>query len=377
MKKRNRKSGIIKGRSTAFLVSMAIHAVLIILAGGFVVFNIVRPEPKVFEPVEEIDRPKMKLKKLQVKVKENSRPRDSTERITTKTTLVTEDVQLPPMGGVGDGLGGTGVGGFDIMADMEKMTLLGGEASVGNDLLGTYYYFQQFRDGSSTSIKGNRNSRFTSLLQEFFREGWNPAVFSRYWRAPVKLYATQFFIPSTISSVAPDYFGDTRRVEAAHWLAHYKGKISHKEGGRFRFWGTADDYLYVRIKGKTVLDGSHPAWRPENYAEWDRYAPNEDQMYPIVNNSRFRWGVGSWFEIEPGETVEMEVLLGEHPGGTFRAMLAVQEEGVEYPDRDPYPGPLLPIFKTAPTPRHLVDQIQYMLPPGVVDITNGPVFSRY
>jgi len=120
------KKGLIRGRSAAFLVSLGIHVALLIVAGGFVVFNIVRPEPKVFEPVEEIDRPKMKLKKLQVKVKENSRPRDSTERITTKTTLVTEDIQLPAMGGIGDGLGGAGVGGFDIMADMEEMTLMGG-----------------------------------------------------------------------------------------------------------------------------------------------------------------------------------------------------------------------------------------------------------
>ncbi len=371
------KKGLIRGRSAAFLVSLGIHVALLIVAGGFVVFNIVRPEPKVFEPVEEIDRPKMKLKKLQVKVKENSRPRDSTERITTKTTLVTEDIQLPAMGGLGDGLGGAGVGGFDIMADMEKMTLMGGQASVGNDLIGTYYYFQQLRDGSDSNVRGNRNAEFQNRLREFFQRGWDPAVFSRYWRAPTRLFATQFFIPSTISAKGPDYFGDSRLVEAAHWLAHYKGKISHKDGGRFRFWGTSDDFLFVRINDRTVLDATYPTRRDSNYAEWLRYAPADDRKYQVTANNRFRWYVGNWFEIEPGEEVDMEVLLGEEPGGEFWAMLAVQEEGVEYPERPYLPGPLLPVFKTAPMPQHLIDQIQYMLAPGVVDLTNNLVFNRY
>ncbi len=372
------RKGLIKGRSTAFLVSLGIHIALIIVAGGFVVFNIVRPEPKVFEPVEEIDRPKMKLKKLQVKVKENSRPRDSTERITTTTTLVTDDVQLPPMGGIGDGLGGTGVGGFDIMAEMDQMTLMGGAASVGNDLIGTYYYFQQLRDGSDSNLRGNRNAEFLNVMKEFFRSDWNPAVFARYWRAPTKLYATQFFVPATISSMGPDYFGDSRPVEAAHWLAHYKGKISHKEGGRFRFWGTSDDFLFVRINGRTVLDATYPSRRADNYAEWLRYAPNDDRKYPVAGDGNFRWYVGNWFEIEPGADVDMEVLLGEEPGGSFWAMLAVQQEGVEYPERPFLPGPLLPIFKTAPTPQHLVDQIKYMMMDGVVDITNNDlIFNRY
>ncbi|HKL21627.1 MAG TPA: hypothetical protein VJ904_07465, partial [Tichowtungia sp.] len=197
-KKIKQKKGLIKGRSTAFLVSLGIHVALIIIAGGFVVFNIVRPEPKVFEAVEEIDRPKMKLKKLQVQVKENSRPRDSTERITTKTTLATEDVQLPPMGGVGDGIGGTGVGGFEIMEQMEEMTLLGNKVSVGNDLIGTFYHFLRQRDGSDNSMG---RGAIQEVMREFLMNDWNPAIFSRFYRAPSKLYATQFFIPPTISDV--------------------------------------------------------------------------------------------------------------------------------------------------------------------------------
>ncbi len=373
-KKIKQKKGLIKGRSTAFLVSLGIHVALIIIAGGFVVFNIVRPEPKVFEAVEEIDRPKMKLKKLQVQVKENSRPRDSTERITTKTTLATEDVQLPPMGGVGDGIGGTGVGGFEIMEQMEEMTLLGNKVSVGNDLIGTFYHFLRQRDGSDNSMS---RGAIQEVMREFLMNDWNPAIFSRFYRAPSKLYATQFFIPPTISDVAPDLFGDTSTAEAAYWLCHYEGKISHKEGGRFRFVGVADNWLFVRINGKVVLDGTGlDKNRVNNYAEWQRYEPNDSNKWPMFGGG-LTWKVGNWFEIEPGGTVDMEVLLGEDLGGGFICMLCVQEEGVEYPERDRTFGPLMPIFKTEPTPPHLIDQIKYTMPEGAVDLTNGPIFNLY
>lgn len=372
----NLQKGLFKGRPTALLVSLAVHAGLIFLAGIFVVVNIAKKPPVKFEPVEKIERPRLKLKKIQVKVKENKRPRDTTEQITTKTTLPSLSVSLPPMRNAEVNID-TSFGGFDVMEDMDQMTLLGAEASVGNDLIGTYYYLQQNRDGDVSGIRGLDDSAFANVLRNFFRYDWDESVFDPYWRASKKLFATQFFIPKTISSVAPDYFGDTRQVEAAHWLVHYKGKISNKEGGRFRFWGTSDDFLYVRINGRTVLDASYPRWRDLNYAGWLRYAPSDDRRYQVTGDNRFRWHVGNWFEISPGEPVEMEVLLGEEPGGEFWAMLAVQEEGVEYAERPYLPGPLLPIFKTAPTPQNLVDQILYLLPPGVVDITNGPIFNLY
>ena len=74
----------------------------------------------------------------------------------------------------------------------------------------------------------------------------------------------------------------------------------------------------------------------------------------------------------------MEVLIGEIPGGAFYAMLCVQEEGVDYPERDiATGGPLLPVFKTLETPDHLIDEMGYTLPEGHVDFYGGPIFSAY
>ena len=371
--------GLIKGAPVAVLVSIGIHALLIFFAIGWVVFKFSKSEPPAFVPPKKINRPTMKLKKPQVVVKNNTRPKQTTERIVSKADLKTAQIVLPEMtdGGVGDGLGDA-IGGFQLMDDLSKMTLMGGEVSVGNDLVGTYYYLQQWRSGapcpemSNTGNASNPGGAGPELIRKFFASGWDPAVFDPYWRAPIKLYATQIFVPGCVSVIAPQKFGDTRAVDAALWVVHYKGKISYPEGGRFRFWGYADDLMFVRINGEVVLDASHQVHRQPALADW-RPSAEEDRKYQI-GFARYR--VGDWFEMKPGEPVDMEVLIGELPGGTFAAMLCVQQEGVEYPERE-FGGPLLPIFKTAPPPQHLIDEMSYIMPEGHVDFTGGPIFSAY
>jgi len=372
-----KKKGLVKGTPVAVLVSFGIHGLLLFAALTFVVFQVVKKQEVAFVPVDKIDRPKMKLKKLRVKVKQNSKPKQSAERIVSKTTRAMPDIQLPEMSGVGGGLGES-IGGFEMMGDISKMTLMGGGKSVGNDLVGTYYYFHQKRNGttypgmSGPEGAADPQGQAEDVIREFFEKGWDASVFNPYWRAPLKLYATQVFIPPVPSSLAPEKFGDTRRLEASLWVVHYVGQIARPTGGRFRFWGFADDLLFVRINGKVVLDGSWVSHREPNLADWrpDAY---EDMKYQ-VGHGHYR--VGDWFEMEEGVPLDMEVLIGELPGGEFCSMVCVEEEGVEYPERE-IGGPLLPIFKTALPPEHLIDEMSYLLPEGQVDFTGGPIFSVY
>jgi hypothetical protein len=369
--------GLVKGTPVAVLVSIGIHALLIFAAIGWVVFQITKPEEVKFVPVEKIERPVMKLKKLQVKVQKDARPKQTPERISTETPKVISDIVLPEMTGSADGLGAGPIGGFEMMEELSKMTLLGGGKSIGNDLVGTYYYFIQKRNGAPSGLTVSGTAPWPggpvqSLIRDFFAAGWDPSLFDPYWRAPMKLHATQLFVPPVISTLAPDKFGDDRPVEAALWVVHYKGKIAYPEGGRFRFWGYADDLLFVRINGETVLDASHAVHLPGHLADWSSSA-DENVKYQ-VGFGRYR--VGDWFEMNPDEPVDMEVLVGELPGGTFAAMLCVEQEGVEYPERE-FGGPLLPIFKTAPPPPHIIDEMSFTLPEGHVDFEGGPIFSVY
>jgi hypothetical protein len=377
-KKSATRKGLIKGTPTAVLVSTGIHLALLLVAGGFVVFSIIDRQEQKFVPPQRIERPKMRLKKLRVKVKQNTKPRRTVQRIATKTTKAMPDIQLPEMTSAGSSLA-QGIGGFELMDDLSGMSLLGGGRSIGNDLVGTYYYLMHKRDGTPyPGMSGEAGANVfgrglcPQVISEFLEKGWDTSVFDPFWRSSKKLYATQIFIPPVSSSLAPEKFGDTSRNEAAYWLAHYKGEIAYPKGGRFRFWGFGDDVLFVRINGKIVLDACWEGHYEANMSGW-RSSDPDNRRYTLAN-SHFR--IGDWFELKPGEPVPMEVLIGEIPGGGFSAMLCIQQEGVDYPERE-VGGPFLPVFKTAETPEHLIDEMGYTLPEGQVDLTGGPIFGVY
>jgi len=369
--------GLVRGTSTAVLISALIHGGLLLLATGFVVFTIIEKQDAKFVP-QKIDRPKMKLKKLRVTVKEQAKPRKTTTRIASnRKSADLPDIQLPEMTGMGAGLEGA-IGGFDMMADLSGMTIMGAGQSVGNDFEGTFYDLKFLRDGSlapgiSTAVGGIDPPKFNEALERFFSSGWDPASLDRFYRSPRKLYATQMFIPSTQSRMAPPMFGVGDDVEPALWLVHYKGKIAHKTGGTFRFSGFGDDILVIRLNGEIVLNASHSGrtWF-RDMIKWKSTA--KDNLTRIIGGGASR--IGDWFTLQPGVPVEMEILISEVPGGEFQMSLLVEEEGVDYPEN--YRGdPILPIFKTMPTPPHLIDEITYLMPVGEADLENGPIFSVY
>ncbi len=368
--------GLIRGTSSAVLLSAAIHGGLLLLAGGLVVFTIIDRQEHKFVPVK-VDRPKMQLKKLRVKVKDTARPRKSAERISSSGTASMPDIQLPEMTGMGTGLEGK-ISGFEIVADLSTMTIMGAGRSVGNDLEGTFYDLKFQRDGSKTpgisTETGQDPPRFYDALEEFFESGWNPASLSQFYRAPHKLYATQLFIPSTQSRMAPPMFGVGDDVEPSLWLIHYRGKIAHKTGGTFRFSGFGDDIFVVRVNGEVVLNASHSdrTWVKDMIGGWE--SSDKNNMKWVIGGGASR--IGDWFTLEPGVSVEMEVLISEVPGGTFQMTLLVEEEGVEYA-RNEQGAPILPFFKTMPTPPHLIDEITYLLSPDQADLEGGPIFSVY
>jgi len=378
MKRLIRKTkGLVRGTPTAVLLSALIHGGLLLLATVFVVFTIIDKRVDKFVP-EKIERPKMQLKKLRVKVKEQAKPRKTTQRIaSTRKTSDLPDIQLPEMTGMGGGLEGA-IGGFDMMADLSSMTIMGAGRSVGNDLEGTFYDLKFQRDGSKTpgisTETGQDPPRFYDALEEFFTSGWDPASLDRFYRAPNKLYATQLFIPSTQSRMAPPMFGVGDDVEPALWLIHYRGKIAHKTGGTFRFSGFGDDIFVIRVNGKVVLNASHSdrTWVRDMIGGWR--SSDKNNLKYIIGGGASR--IGDWFTLEPGVPVEMEAIISEVPGGTFQMALLVEEEGMEYPEN--YRGdPILPIFKTMPTPPHLIDEITYLMPVDEADLEGGPIFSVY
>jgi hypothetical protein len=103
-------------KSSAALVSLGIHAVLIVIALSFVAVTVITKEEKAFE-AKPVSRPKMQLKKLQVpiniKKKKVQKPK-LRKRIVVqpKMNQTMPDIKMPEISGVKGGLGGGAAGGL-------------------------------------------------------------------------------------------------------------------------------------------------------------------------------------------------------------------------------------------------------------------------
>ena len=87
-------------------------------------------------------------------------------------------------------------------------------------------------------------------------------------------------------------------------------------------------------------------------------------------------GIGDWFEMEPGVPLEMEVLFGDTGGHWTQATLTIQKQGESYSkNKDGYP--ILPVFKTAEIPQHLIDELTYTMIDGEADLEDGELFNVY
>jgi hypothetical protein len=368
MKKVKKKGdGVIKGRPSAVLLSIVIHVVFFLLAGMLVVFTVVRKEDQVFEPPKAVERPKMKLKKPKVRIKKNSKPK-ATSKIATSVKRSTMPVlDLPGLGGMGNGLGG-GIGdGFDIMPDLGEVSVFGSQHSIGNDFEGTVYSLALGRDGRHTTMG---EDMFREKLRKYVLSGWEEWVLAPYYRAPRKLYSTSFMVPPIPTAMGPDAFG-VPDLELYWLFVKYEGQLVYPEDIKFRFWGIGDAYIFVNVGGKEVLLNtwlSHYA-----YFDWWQSSAGGDRTYALGNQ---RMAVGDWIELKAGEPLDMKVLFGEWNGGEFAGMLLVEVEGEEYPTARTG-GPLLPAFKTAEFSWEQLTEISRYLAADECTLTSGPVFNDY
>jgi hypothetical protein len=276
------------------------------------------------------------------------------------------EMQLPALKGMGDGLG-SGLGGFELMPDVANLGLLGGmkSLSAGNDFEGTLYLLEQDRRGQETDMDPQSENE---LVRRFIETGGNEWVFAPYYRYPQKLYTTHFIVPPISSELVLEQFGVQTGKEKNPdlWVLHYRGKISRKEGGRFRFWGMADNFMAVLIDKKPVLVCVLKNGDIGDFGDW---RPSSDESDKYLMGAGYAT-VGDWFELEPDVPVQMDVIFGEYAAGWTAAMLTVEDEKENYP-RNKDGLPVLPIFKTDDLPVPLMEKIEYHL------IRNEAVLNDY
>jgi hypothetical protein len=121
-------------KSSAALVSLGIHAILIVVALSFVAVTVIQKEESKFE-AKPVSRPKMQLKRLQVPVniekKRKQKPK-LRKRIVVQPKINQNmpDIKMPELTGVKGGLGsggiGNGIGGAEALGfTMPEINLFG------------------------------------------------------------------------------------------------------------------------------------------------------------------------------------------------------------------------------------------------------------
>lgn len=182
-------------------------------------------------------------------------------------------------------------------------------------LVGIFYDLKQGHDRKPLA---GGNQLYIRTLDDFVAGGFDDTPLGRFFRATRPLYATRIWMPRMGADAAPEAFGVDSVVSPSLWIVHYKGQISPPKSGTFRFLGTSDDVLIVGINGRVVLNANHQA-TPMSTTAW-----TPPEAAPAVEGTR-HVVAGDWFAAREDEVLDIDIVVGERPGGSFLAQLYLQE----------------------------------------------------
>lgn len=210
-------------------------------------------------------------------------------------------------------------------------------------LIGILYDLKQTQKQKPSGVNAKD---YSGILNEFLSKDWSESVLNRYFRATRPLYATQIFIPLMDAGRAPRAFEMEKVIKPAAWVVVYKGQVSPPEDGTYRFVAYADDVIAVAVNGRTVLLGGR-----NDTLNFIKVWKNEENG-PRIPAANGTLAFGDWMTLKKDEPIDLDVLVGERPGGLFCAFLLYEKQGVDYPKTEKG-EPKFPIFQLAPyqTPR--------------------------
>lgn len=207
-------------------------------------------------------------------------------------------------------------------------------------LVGIFYDLKQTQQRQPVPGNGRDYAKF---VDEFLVSGFDEALFNRFFRAGRPLYTTQIATGRLNAESAPKAFGVEDVVKPRSWVVHYKGQVAPPEDGTYRFVGVADDMMAVAVNRRVVLVGNHPATKFPLLA-WT--PPPDRGPTPAAHSGSV---YGHWMELRADRPVDIDILIGERPGGVFSAVLLYQKKGETYP-RTAKGEILLPLFQVAALP---------------------------
>ncbi len=338
-----------KASGGSLLLSIAVHAVILLIGTYLVVSQIVEERKISFGGGEAGPKQEAQHK---VKRKTTTTAPAPTKRITTTSSIA--KVALPDMpdiptnmgpsiagamgsGGFGasGGLGGGGNGGGGMGGGkgtgFSKITFFGLRGGKNDSLMkGMFYDLKQTKDKKPTDIATDRGAYWRVVKDFVGRQNWSPDVLDKYYHPDAALYSPRVFVPVGVSTEAPKAFGVERDVKDDRWVVHYRGRMRALKDGMFRFIGCGDNLLVVRLNKRNFFDGSMDGRRGGliNPA-LTSITKQPPETFGNVCAAGWELGASEWFQASRGQTFDIEVLIGDC-GGFFSAFLLIEEKGIVY-----------------------------------------------
>ena len=175
------------------------------------------------------------------------------------------------------------------------------------------------------------------------RAKFSDSSLRRHFVAPASLYLTHLAIADSNASSGPEYFGAKDSIKPSGWMAHYSGKVTVPKTGTYRFSGLGDDYLMLMINGRPRLVASWGDIQASVAGRWEPTEPSGRFTSPMPGMPLV---FGDWINLKAGEVIDIDLAIGERPGGKVGFVLHVEEKGVSY-RKAPNGRPILPLFTTA------------------------------
>ncbi len=208
--------------------------------------------------------------------------------------------------------------------------------------VGYLYDLKQSPSGNPTGLDaGGLHEKMKALIAS----NWSPNILSPYYKSPTPLNTSSIFVPTINAEDGPKAFGVEKEVKPNVYIVWYKVTASPTQDGTYHFVGAGDDILLVRVNHKMELDGSgRPIWA--NQAKAQKYCMTN--FNPTWEGNANFW-IGEPFHVSAGEPVDIDVIIGEEPGGRSNYFLFLQRDESTY-QKQSNGTPLLPIFQLDSTP---------------------------
>lgn len=363
----------------ALILSLSLHASLLFLVGGFVVFKGVIPQTP-FLPVpgqaltgdlETMPEPPTAEDVLMPDSLALSTGMDqspnlpaggddavSSDILVSHTAPGIASFTLPPpsavptsglprLGSASTAASTDHPGGSSPAAQNVVRTLFGSSDASTPAFIGRFYDLSRNAKGGPPPRPPHEAPRL------FVQERGRASALRDFWISPTTLHAPHIAIPQALTRTAFESFGEKAVTPNPGFLVHYTARLAATETITFRLNAMGNDCVLVLVNGRLVV-AADPGWSEDGRSNITEKRTRErfgwespqDLLFPF-SPSYNRYTIGDWMTWNAGAEQRVDILVGDWSGG-MDAYIFVEEQGRRHKKLDSS-IPVLPLFRVART----------------------------